>query len=129
MILHYWRQVGGTLVTEFPAIAKSPTCGPRRIDAVILPRQELRRASWQEVALEGQDVIAVQAKAERLGMYLMGQALFSAALLERFKPASIRSVALCYAGDSILQPLLQPFPYVEVVVLERQDVVAAEVSP
>jgi hypothetical protein len=73
--------------------------------------------------LEGQDVIAVQAKAERLGMYLMGQALFSAELVRRFNPRSIRSIALCYEDDSVLRPLLNPYPHVEVVVLNRGEVI------
>jgi len=68
------------------------------------------------VTLEGQDVIVVQAKAERLGMYLMGQAVFSAELVKRFQPASIRSVALCSRDDSELRPLLAAFPLVEVVI-------------
>ena len=128
MILAYWRQIGGTLVTEFLAVHRSPTCGPRSIDAVILPNGEPRRTHWSAVSLADQDVIVVQAKANRLGMYLMGQALFSAELVRRFNPRSVRSVALCYSGDSILQPLLQPFPHVEVVVLERHDIMVAEAS-
>jgi hypothetical protein len=62
-------------------------------------------------------VIVVQAKASRLGMYLMGQALFSAELIRRFRPASVRSVALCTADDAVLRPLLEPYPHVEVVVM------------
>ena len=66
--------------------------------------------------IAGQDVIAVQAKAQRLGMYLMGQGLFSAELLRRFQPKSIRSIILCSADDSVLRPLLARYPEVEVVV-------------
>ncbi|MBI3301812.1 MAG: hypothetical protein HYZ72_07005, partial [Deltaproteobacteria bacterium] len=73
------------------------------------------------VSLQGEDVIVVQAKARRLGMYLMGQALFSAELVKRFKPASIRSVALCRQDDPELRPLLAPFPHVEVVVLDERQ--------
>lgn len=117
MIRKFWKSTRGTLVEEFPVVKASATCGPRWVDAIILPKGEHRTAHWKEVSLEGQDVIVVQAKASRLGMYLMGQALFSAELVKRFKPASVRSVALCREDDSALRPLLAPFPHVEVVVL------------
>jgi hypothetical protein len=52
-------------------------------------------------------------------MYLMGQALFSAELMKRFEPASIRSVALCAKDDSIMRPLLESFKRMEVVVIEE----------
>lgn len=48
----------------------------------------------------------------------MGQALFSAELIRRFNPASVRSVALCTA-DNALRPLLGPYPHVEVVVRDE----------
>jgi len=54
--------------------------------------------------LAGKDIIVVQAKANRLGMYLMGQALFSRELMKPFRPASIRTVALCAEDDSVLRP-------------------------
>ena len=108
MIERYWRRVGGTLVTEFPVVHASATCGPRRLDAIILPNREGGRRHWREVTLEGEDVIVIQAKAERLGMYLMGQALFSAELIRRFKPASVRSVVRCPKDDAVLRLLLAP---------------------
>lgn len=54
-------------------------------------------------------------------MYLMGQAIFSAELIKRFKPASVRSVALCGKGDSVLEPMLKGYPEVEVVVDSEGD--------
>ena len=70
--------------------------------------------------MEGKDVIVVQAKANRLGMYLMGQTLFSAQLVRRFKPKSVRSVALCTANDEILRPLLEKYKGMEVVVVPKR---------
>ena len=120
MIRSYWRKIRGTLIEEFLAVKASPTCGSRRLDAVILPKGEFRIAHWKEVSLKGKDIIVVQAKANRLGMYLMGQALFSAALVKRFKPRSVRSIALCKKDDSVLRPLLKRYRHIEVVVLNRQ---------
>ena len=67
-----WRQIGGTLVEEFPAVRRTATNGARYLDAIILPNGENRIAHWWEVEVEGQDVIVVQTKAKRLGLYLLG---------------------------------------------------------
>jgi hypothetical protein len=116
MIEKYWEKVGGTLILEFPVVKQTKENGSRRIDAVILPNGPKIKASC-DVSLKGQDVIVVQAKANRLGMYLMGQTLFSAELIKRFEPASIRSVALCAKDDSIMRPMLERFNGMEVVVI------------
>jgi hypothetical protein len=121
MIRAYWRQVGGTLIEEFPAVCRTATCGQRLLDALILPDGKTRIAGWREIALEGEDVIVVQAKAHRLGMYLMGQTFFSAQLLDRFKPASITSVALCTRDDTVLRLLLEQHPGMKVVVLDMDE--------
>lgn len=118
MILHYWDSVGGTLIQEFQAVPRMPGAARRLLDAVILPKQPKRVAHWSEVRLEGEDVIVVQAKADRLGMSLMGQGVFSAELIRRrFNPRSVRSVILCDCDDSALLPLLESFPGVQVIVL------------
>ncbi len=127
MILRLWESIGGTLIPEFQAVPRSPGVGRRLIDAVILPNGPKRQAHWSEVTLVGEDVIAVQAKAQRLGMYLMGQGVFSAELLRRaFHPASIRSVILCSADDLVLRPLLAPYPEVEVVLDAGAPIIPAE---
>jgi hypothetical protein len=120
MVRWYWEQVGGTLIEEFLAVRRTKANGPRLLDAVILPKGEKRIAHWRDVSIEGEDVIVVQAKASRLGMYLMGQAVFSVDLIKRFGPASVRSIALCRAGDAVLEPFLKRYPEVEVVVVPKQ---------
>jgi hypothetical protein len=118
MIQAYWEKVGGTLIEEFPVVMQTPTCSARRLDAVILPDGETRIASSQEeIPLVGRDVIIVHCKAERLDMDLAGQTVFSAELIKPFQPASVRSVVLCAEYDSVIGPLLEEFPHVEVVVL------------
>jgi hypothetical protein len=112
----YWHQVGGTLIEEFVAVEGSSTCGRRVLDGVIIQGGEYRIARQSEVSIEGQDVIVVQTKAHRLGMYLLGQAFFSAQLLQRFRPHSVVSVALCSADDSVLCPLFEQYPDMHVVV-------------
>ena len=120
MIELYWRQIGGTLVEEYYAVPRSPSHGPRWIDAIILPRGPREKRPSSGVSLAGQEVIVVQAKAGRLGMDLMGQALFSMELIkEKLNPSSVRSVALCGKDDSVLRPLLERHG-VEVVVIDMK---------
>ncbi len=112
----YWQQVGGTLIEEFEAVKASSKNGRRVLDAVIIPNGEYRVAGQEEVSIEGKDIIVVQTKASRLGMYLMGQVFFSAQLIEKFSPRSILSVALCSRDDEVLRPLLEQYPGMEVVI-------------
>jgi hypothetical protein len=119
MIRWYWHQTGGTLIEEFPAVRKSDSCGPRLIDGVIIKDGEKRIAHHSEVTLEGKDIIIIQAKAGRLGMYLMGQTLFSRSLMEIFRPRSVVSIALCGKDDSVLRPLLEKYEGCKVVVYQQ----------
>jgi hypothetical protein len=112
----YWRKVGGTLVEEFPAVPPGKGRGQRLIDGIIIRGGRRKIARADQVSLEGKDIIVIQTKAARLGMYLMGQAFFSARLMERFRPRSIVSVALVRESDSVLEPLFQEYPNMKVVV-------------
>jgi hypothetical protein len=119
MILAYWERVGGTLIEEFLLVKGNADSGPRRADAVIVLGQKRDRlpTGHRLVNIEGKDVIVIQAKADRLGMYLMGQGVFSEELVKRFKPKSAKSVILCRKDDATLRPLLAPFANVEVEVM------------
>lgn len=116
----YWQQVGGTLIEEFCAVRPSGSCGVRLLDGVIIKGCEFRVARPSEVTIEGQDIIVVQAKFERLGMYLMGQAFFSAQLMQRFRPRSVESVALVAKDDEVLRPLFEQYPGMHVVIYPHQ---------
>jgi hypothetical protein len=48
-------------------------------------------------------------------MYLMGQAFFSAQLMQAFKPRSVESVALVTKDDSVLRPLFVTYEGMRVV--------------
>lgn len=117
MIYRLWERVGGTLIMEFPVVKKSTSQERRRIDAIILPNGKRQKAVVADMSLGGLDVIVVQAKAHRLGMALMGQALFSQLLVEAYhRPKSSRTIALVGANDSNLSPLLAQFPSISVQV-------------
>ena len=117
----YWNKVGGTLIEEFPVVKRSKTAGPRWIDGVIIRGGERRIADRTETNLvKGKDVIVIQTKPWRLCMYQMGQTVFSAELMKRFKPRprSVKAVALCTENDSALFPLLEKYKNIKVVVLK-----------
>jgi len=113
----YWSQVGGLLLEEFLVVAKSPTQGRRLLDGLIVLGVPTKRAApGTRLDVAGRDVIVVQAKNSRLGMYLMGQTLFSAQLVKKLGPRSIQSVALCALSDAMLQPMLEAYEGCKVVV-------------
>ena len=121
MVRRYWESVGGVLMTEFQAVdRRAPDeYGYRSLDAVIVlggPAQEVERPDYIR-DLQGRDIIVVQAKRDRVGMYLLGQALFSRELMRRFCPRSARTVALCEKDDSILRPIAEKYG-VEIVCLQ-----------
>lgn len=111
----YWATVGGTLMEEFPAVRRGPDQGSRLLDGVVILRGPHVIAKPNDVPIAGRDIVVIQTKASRLGMYLLGQALFSRHLMEPFGPKSIRSVAVCTRGDAVLEPLAAQYG-IEVVV-------------
>ena len=125
----YWKQVGGTLIEEFVAVNRGADRGKRVLDAIILPSEEFRIAQQDEVSIEGKDVVVVQTKAGRLGMYLLGQALFSAQLVQCFHPRSVLSVALCGKDDAVLRPLFEQYPGMKVVVCPSEATPNSPMQP
>lgn len=114
----YWQQVGGLLIEEYPIVKAGPGVSPRYLDGLIVLGEESRISDVRDFSIEGRDVIAIQTKASRLGMYLMGQCLFSRDLIMRLNPQSLKSIALCTADDSVLRPLLEAHEGCKVVVFD-----------
>ncbi|MBO0736649.1 MAG: hypothetical protein J2P48_08775 [Alphaproteobacteria bacterium] len=110
---HYWEQVvgRGTLLLEYCVVKPRPGASPRYLDGVIILDGEHKIASKAEhVSLSRHDVIVVQTKTGRAGMYLLGQALFSRELVrEYFSPRSVSTVALCGRDDDVLRPIAEYF--------------------
>jgi hypothetical protein len=114
----YWEKIGGLLIEEFPVVKASPGQGPRYLDGLIVLGESKSRASSRDFDIKGRDVIVIQTKAKRLGMYLMGQCLFSRDLVLKLGAKSVRSVALCTKDDAVLRPLLEAHEGCEVVVFD-----------
>lgn len=104
------RKDRGTIIWRYPL-----TDG-YSAHAVILPEEGNGRTEYRgvKVPLKDKKVIIVHTTPNRLGMYVMGQTIFSAELLKLESP-NLCSVALCRANDEILYPMLKDFPYIKVV--------------
>ena len=114
----YWKSVGGTLMEEFRAVKWTDDQGYRDLDGVIIlgePTRILKRSEHRKQNLEGKDLIVVQTKTRRLGMAVLGQALFSRELMRAFNPRTVMSVAICGRDDAALRPLAEKYG-IEVVV-------------
>jgi hypothetical protein len=112
----FWlSQAHGLFFAEYPLVRRAADRATRLVDGLILPDEPHGRGNWRDHAsLSGRRAIVIQAKVGGMGMYLMGQALFSARLALACGAASVRSILLCHRPDGALLPLLKPFREVEV---------------
>ncbi|MEQ8238115.1 MAG: hypothetical protein RIA69_02835 [Cyclobacteriaceae bacterium] len=116
----YWSSTGGLLIEEFLAVKGTKTTGRRPIDGVIVLNEESRIHDGNFYNIEGKDVIIIQTKCDRIGMYLLGQAYFSKFLIAKYNPRSIKSVAICGRFDDVIGKLAIDND-VEVVVIGSKD--------
>lgn len=122
--------MGGTPLEKYCIVPASRANGRQVVDAIIVTDSECRTASeaeYRSLGLGGRDLIVVNTSAGRLGMYLLGDVLFSREVIkERFALRSVRTVALCTGDDAVLRPLAERFG-IEVVVDDQTS--PAEDSP
>ena len=111
----YWKEIGGTLIEEFPVVRRAADRGHCLIDGVVILGGPRVIAKPADIQIAGRDIVVIQTKASRLAMYLLGQTLFPHHLMEPFAPKSVRSVAVCTRGDATLEPLAARYG-IEVVV-------------
>ena len=113
----YWSQVGGLLLEEFLVVPRASGQGRRLLDGLIVLGEPAAIAPpGARFDIAGRDVVAVQTKNSLLGMYLMGQALFSRDLVRTLGVNSVTSIALCPASDKVLAPMLEAHENCRVVV-------------
>jgi len=112
----FWESnARGLFIAEYPLVQRGADRGLRCVDGLILPDEPHGRGKWLDYAsLSGRRVVVIQTKTGRMGMYLMGQALFSARLALTRGASSVRSILLCHETDGALLPLLKAFPEVKV---------------
>jgi hypothetical protein len=116
----YWSQTGGLLIEEFLAVKGTKTTGRRPLDAVIVLNEESSIHDTNFHDIEGKDVIVIQTKSDRIGMYLLGQAYFSQFLIKKFNPRSIKSIAICGKYDDVIGAIAQEHG-IEVVVIRDKE--------
>ena len=116
----YWQQTGGLLIEEFPLVKAGPSNAPRYADGLIVLDEATAIRAERGFNIEGRDVIVIQTKAKRLGMYLMGQTLFSLQLVRRMGPKTARAVALCAEDDAVMRSLLERHEGCSVVIYPTQ---------
>ena len=93
--------------------------GPDTLVPIIIPDEEIKIACISDVSLEGKDITCIQAKRDRLGMYLMGQAILSKQLQEeRFRPKDMLSIARRTVDNSIPKSRLERYDNVTVIVMD-----------
>ncbi len=112
LTIRYWQDTGGTLIEEFRAVKRGKDHGPRLLDGVIVldgQNRRLENKDYDSNEIAGKDIIVVQTKADRVGMYLLGQALFSRELMRRFNPKTVRTVTVCGRRDAVLGPIAENF--------------------
>ncbi|HAS43550.1 MAG TPA: hypothetical protein DCS93_23930 [Microscillaceae bacterium] len=112
----YWEQVGGLLIEEFIVVKGNKNQGKRALDGLIVLNEEKAIHNGNTYDIKGKDVIVIQTKAHRIGMYLLGQAYFSKLLIEKLQPRSVKSVAICGNNDAIMAKLAEAHG-VEIVVI------------
>jgi len=123
MIEGFWQsQARGTFIRNYPLVVRSPDRASRRADGLILPDEPHRRGHWKKsFDLGRRRVIVIQSKMGRMGMSVMGRALFSARLLLGAGAGSVRSILLCQRVDAALLPLLKLFPEIEIWLSDPTD--------
>lgn len=108
----YWREIlkQGTLIEEYVAAerAEDDSNAPRFMDGPFEISHDVR------MDITGKDVVVIQSKNKRLGMYLMGQAIFSRELILKKGAKSVRSVAVYRKDDKVMRELLLAYPGIEV---------------
>mgnify|MGYP000613148226 CR=1 FL=1 len=114
----FWREVlkRGTLIEEYVAVeeAADGSNAPRYMDGLVILDGPFEISNDVLRDIAEKDVVVIQSKNKRLGMYLMGQTLFSRDLILAKGAKSVRSVAVCRKDDKVMRPLLLSHKNIEV---------------
>ena len=112
----YWGRIGGTFVERFPLTERTPSQAAHRAEAIILTGHVTREAQPAEISIEGEDVVVVTSY-PGFGMYVCGQAIFSAQLARLLGARSVQSVILAKRDDMAIRRALDGFRDIEILVV------------
>ncbi len=130
LVVHYWKQQGGTLLTRAVIEEDSPRASRIRADGVLLasdtPQKRSMGRNPTAPDLAGEEIVLIHAGRTKrsdgtcsYGMYALGQAFFAAKILEaRFPQKRIRTRIVCTRDDELLSPLAKKYG-IEIEVLEN----------
>ncbi|MCX6918433.1 MAG: hypothetical protein NTX41_03945 [Verrucomicrobia bacterium] len=114
----FWREVlkQGTLIKEYVAVERGEddSNAPRFMDGLVVMDGPFKISDEIRMEITGKDVVVIQSKNKRLGMYLMGQVVFSRELLLKKGAKSVRSIAVCRKDDKVMRELLEAHPDIKV---------------
>jgi len=114
----YWQHVlkQGTLIEEYVAVerADDDSNAPRFMDGLVILDGPFEISDDIRYDVSGKDVVVIQSKNKRLGMYLMGQVVFSRELILAKGAKSVLSVAVCRIDDKVMRPLLLAHKGIEI---------------
>ena len=114
----YWREVlkQGTLIKEYVAVERGEddSNAPRFMDGLVVMDGPFKISDEIRMEITGKDVVVIQSKNKRLGLYLMGPVVFSRELLLKKGAKSVRSVAVCRKDDKVMRELLEAHPDIKV---------------
>lgn len=118
------------LIEEFRAIPRDlkKNVGNRDLDGLIVlgePKSIQRAGSFD---FTGRDIVIVQTKPNRLGMGIMGQALFSMDIMKRFNPRSVKTVAICGRTDKELVSICDRYGIEVVVISDEREAEGRAIS-
>lgn len=110
------------MIEEFRAIPRDLRCNisNRDLDGIIVLGEPDAIQHGGTFDFEGRDLIIIQTKPNRLGMGLMGQALFSKEIMKRFKPKSMKVIAICSRTDMELNKICATYN-IEIVVITNES--------
>ncbi len=120
MTRQYWKEIGGLLIEEYLVVKQTPQNGPRRLDGLIVLNEPTESKPYLRYDIKDKDVICIQTKNSRLGMYVMGQAFFSRELLGLHSPKSIKTVILVPKNDSVLIEFCKKYD-IDVVIIQEPN--------
>ncbi len=104
------------LIEEYILVEKSKGVAIRRLDGLIISSEESAIKDNKRIDIKNLDVIAVQTKATKLGMSVIGQAIISRDILLSKKARSVRCVIICSETDLFLEAYCEKYS-VEVVII------------
>lgn len=111
----FWKDVGGTLYEDPRISSRESELNNYWVQGIILadgPTKKAPNPEW--LPLAGRDVTIVHSTDRILRMYTLGAGTFGAEVALKHKPKKFRSMFLVNATDSVLEPVIDRIPYLEV---------------